>query len=54
MTKENSHIITCSSGSREFIYYEGERPSYPNCDEDLLDLLKSLGIGWKLGDWLGL
>ena len=37
-----------------FIFYEGDDPSCPNCDADLLDLLVSLGVGWMLGDWFGL
>ncbi len=54
MNKDNSQIVMCSSCEQEFMYYEGEKPSCPNCDADLLDLLVSLGIGWMLGDWLGL
>jgi len=51
MSKET---ITCTSCNQEFVYYEGEKPSCPNCDADLLDVIVSLGIGWMLGDWFGL
>ena len=54
MGNENSQVVRCSSCNREFIFYEGDDPSCPNCDADLLDLLVSLGIGWMLGDWFGL
>ena len=51
MGNENSQVVKCSSCNREFIFYEGDDPSCPNCDADLL---VSLGVGWMLGDWLGL
>ena len=54
MNDLNTQIVICSSCEHEFVYYKGEKPSCPNCDADLLDLLVSLGIGWMLGDWLGL
>ncbi len=54
MSKDNNQIVICSSCEHEFVYYEGEKPTCPNCDADILDLLVSLGIGWMLGDWLGL
>ena len=54
MSDENSQVVRCSTCNREFIFDEGDDPSCPNCDADLLDVLVSLGIGWMLGDWLGL
>ena len=55
MTNNNEYeVIQCPSCNSEFEYYKGEKPSCPNCDADLLDLLVSLGVGWMLGDWLGL
>ena len=54
MSSEHTQLITCSSCNKDFVYYEGEKPSCPNCDVDLLDVIVSLGIGWMLGDWLGL
>jgi len=53
MIDQEYKIIQCSSCKMEFKYYEGEKPSCPHCDADLLDLMVSLGIGWMLGDWLG-
>ena len=53
MGNKTSQVVRCYSCNREFIFYEGDDPSCPNCDADLLDLLVSLGIGWMLGDWLG-
>ena len=53
MGNENSQVVRCSSCNREFIFYEGDDPSCPNCDADLLDVLVTLGMGWMLGDWLG-
>ena len=54
MISENTQLVTCSSCNKDFVYYEGEKPSCPNCDADLLDTIVSLGIGWMLGDWFGL
>ena len=53
MSDKNSKVVRCSSCNREFIFYEGNDPSCPNCDADLLDVLVTLGMGWMLGDWLG-
>ena len=53
MNEENCQSVTCSFCDREFIFYEGDDPTCPNCDADLLELIVSLGIGWMLGDWLG-
>ena len=53
MSDENFQAVRCSSCNREFIFYEGNDPSCPNCDADLLDVLVTLGMGWMLGDWLG-
>jgi len=53
MSDKTSQVVRCSSCNREFIFYEGDNPSYPNCDADLLGVLVSLGMGWMLGDWLG-
>ena len=53
MSDKTSQVVRCSSCNREFIFYEGDDPSCPNCDADLLDVLVTLGMGWMLGDWLG-
>lgn len=49
-----SQLVTCDLCYQEFIYYKGDKPSCLNCDADLFDLIVSLGIGWMIGDWLGL
>ena len=53
MGNKSSQVVRCSSCNNEFIFYEGDDPSCPNCDADLLDLIVSLGVGWMLGDFLG-
>ena len=54
MGNETSQVVRCPSCNREYIFYEDDNLSCPNCDADLLDLLVSLGVGWMLGDWFGL